>query len=121
MHVRLCSKADRNEETPHPAVRQRTGGGELFPSHRASPRDVGFPHYRDAPCSFPRAHCVRERWPLPDGERRLDYYQFKDLVREAGERHLAKGGLVAIPDLRRQVPALDRKAFDDFVLTLHRE
>jgi hypothetical protein len=58
---------------------------------------------------------------LPDGERRLDYYQFKDLVREAGERHLAKGGLVAIPDLRRQVPALDRKAFDDFVLTLHRE
>jgi hypothetical protein len=58
---------------------------------------------------------------LPDGERRLDYEEFKRLVREAGERHVAQGGLVPIPELRRQVPTLDRQAFDEFVLALHRE
>jgi hypothetical protein len=58
---------------------------------------------------------------LPDGERRLDYDEFKVFVREAGERRVAQGGLVPIPELRRQVPALDRQAFDDFVLALHRE
>jgi hypothetical protein len=58
---------------------------------------------------------------LPDGERRLDYDEFKHFVREAGERHVAQGGLVPIPELRRQVPTLDRQAFDDFVLALHRE
>ena len=47
--------------------------------------------------------------------------EFKDVVREAGERRVAQGGLVPIPELRRQVPALDRRAFDDFVLALHRE
>jgi hypothetical protein len=58
---------------------------------------------------------------LPDGELRLDYDAFKQVVREAGERRVAQGGLVPIPELRRQVPALDRGAFDSFVLTLHRE
>jgi hypothetical protein len=51
----------------------------------------------------------------------LDYETFKHVVREAGERRVAQGGLVPIPELRRQVPALDRDAFDAFVLTLHRE
>ena len=58
---------------------------------------------------------------MPDGERSLDYEAFKHVVREAGERRVAQGGLVPIPELRRQVPALDRRAFDDYVLTLHRE
>jgi hypothetical protein len=51
----------------------------------------------------------------------VDYEDFKRLVREAGERRAAQGGLVAIPELRQQCPALERQAFDDFVLTLHRE
>jgi hypothetical protein len=58
---------------------------------------------------------------MPDGEQRLDYQEFKHVVREAGERRVAQGGLVPIPELRRQVPALDRQAFDEFVLTLHQE
>jgi hypothetical protein len=58
---------------------------------------------------------------LPDGERSLDYESFKHVVREAGERRVAQGGLVPIPELRRQVPALDRRSFDDYVLALHRE
>jgi hypothetical protein len=51
----------------------------------------------------------------------LDYAEFKHVVREAGERRLVQGGLVPLPELRRQVPALGRQAFDDFVLALHRE
>jgi hypothetical protein len=51
----------------------------------------------------------------------LDYEAFKHVVREAGERRVAQGGLVPIPELRRQVPALDRTSFDDYVLALHRE
>jgi hypothetical protein len=51
----------------------------------------------------------------------LDYEAFKHVVREAGERRVAQGGLVPIPELRRQIPALDRRAFDDYVLALHRE
>ena len=58
---------------------------------------------------------------MPDGERRLDYEEFKDVVRQAGERRVAQGGLVPIPELRRQIPALDRQSFDDYVLALHRE
>lgn len=58
---------------------------------------------------------------MPDGVQRLDYDEFKDLVREAGERRVAQGGLVPIPELRRQIPALDRSAFDDFVFALHRD
>jgi len=58
---------------------------------------------------------------LPDGERSLEYEDFKRVVREAGERRVAQGGLVPIPELRRQVPALDRQSFDDYVLALHRE
>jgi hypothetical protein len=58
---------------------------------------------------------------LPDGEPRLDYEDFKRFVREAGERRVAQGGLVPLPDLRRQVPTLGREAFDGFVLSLHRE
>jgi hypothetical protein len=51
----------------------------------------------------------------------LDYDTFKHFVREAGERHVAQGGLVAIPELRRQVPTLDHGAFDDYLLALHKE
>jgi hypothetical protein len=58
---------------------------------------------------------------LPDGELRVDYDDFKQVVREAGERRLAQGGLVPIPELRRQCASLDHQAFDAFVLTLHRE
>jgi len=58
---------------------------------------------------------------LSNGDARLDYEEFKHVVREAGERRVAQGGLVPIPELRRQVPALDRQAFDEFVLALHRE
>ena len=58
---------------------------------------------------------------MPDGERRLDYEEFKDVVRQAGERRVAQGGLVPIPELRRQITALDRQSFDDYVLALHRE
>lgn len=58
---------------------------------------------------------------MPDGEPRLDYEAFKQVVREAGERRVTQGGLVPIPELRRQVPALDREAFDNYVLALHRE
>lgn len=58
---------------------------------------------------------------MPDGELQLDYQAFKTLVRDAGERRVAQGGLVPIPELRRQAAELDRKAFDDFVLSLHRE
>jgi hypothetical protein len=58
---------------------------------------------------------------LPDGEQRVDYEDFKKVVRENGERRVAQGGLVPIPELRRQCPSLDPQAFDAFVLTLHRE
>jgi hypothetical protein len=58
---------------------------------------------------------------LPDGERSLDYQEFKHVVRQAGERRVAQGGLVPIPELRRQIPALDRRSFDDYVLALHHE
>jgi hypothetical protein len=58
---------------------------------------------------------------LRDGEQRVDYQDFKRVVREAGERRAAQGGLVAIPELRQQCPDLGREAFDEFVLTLHRE
>jgi hypothetical protein len=58
---------------------------------------------------------------LPDGELRVDYEDFKRVVRENGERRVAQGGLVPIPELRRQCASLDREAFDAFVLTLHRE
>jgi len=51
----------------------------------------------------------------------LDYESFKHVVREAGERRVAQGGLVPIPELRRQIPALDHRSFDDYVLALHRE
>jgi hypothetical protein len=51
----------------------------------------------------------------------LDYEAFKHVVRQAGERRAAQGGLVPIPELRRQIPTLDPRAFDDYVLALHRE
>ena len=51
----------------------------------------------------------------------MEYEEFKDVVRQAGERRVAQGGLVPIPELRRQIPALDRQSFDDYVLALHRE
>jgi len=56
-----------------------------------------------------------------NGELRGDYQDFKRVVREAGESRAAQGGLVPIPELRRYCPGLDRGAFDDFVLALHRE
>jgi hypothetical protein len=58
---------------------------------------------------------------LPEGERSLDYEAYKQIVREASEHRAAQGGLVPLPELRRQVPALDRRSFDDYVLALHRE
>jgi len=58
---------------------------------------------------------------LPDGELRVEYEDFKRVVREAGESRVAQGGLVPIPELRRQCPSLEHEAFDGFVLTLHRE
>jgi hypothetical protein len=58
---------------------------------------------------------------LPDGESRLDYTTFKDCVREAGEKRAAQGGLVPIPELRRQCAEVERQVFDDYVLRLHRE
>jgi len=39
---------------------------------------------------------------LPDGELRVDYEDFKRVVRENGERRVAQGGLVPIPELRRR-------------------
>ena len=51
----------------------------------------------------------------------MDYEDFKQVVREAGERRAAQGGLIPIPELRQQCPALGREAFDGFVLSLHRE
>ena len=59
--------------------------------------------------------------PLPHGEPRLEYEQFKHLVRETAERRVTQGGLVPLPELRRQCSTLDRQAFDDYVLALHRE
>ncbi len=51
----------------------------------------------------------------------MDYEDFKRFVREAGEQRAAQGGLVALPELRRQVPSLGHELFDDFVLALHAE
>jgi len=51
----------------------------------------------------------------------LDYEEFKNVVKEAGERRFAQGGLVPIPELRRQVVTLERADFDAFVFSLHRE
>ena len=51
----------------------------------------------------------------------MDYDDFKQVVREAGEWRVAQGGLVPIPELRRQCASLDRQAFDTFLLKLHRE
>ena len=86
-------------------------------SHDARvPLEKTLVHFHGAALSPPR-----ERWLLPDGERSLDYEAFKDVVRQAGERRVAQGGLVPLPELRRQVPALDRRSFDDYVLTLHGE
>jgi hypothetical protein len=57
---------------------------------------------------------------LPDGESQLDYSEFKLLVREAGEKRAAQGGLVPIPELRRLAP-VERREFDAFILAMHRE
>ena len=57
---------------------------------------------------------------MPDGEPRLEYDDFKRCVREAGEQRAAQGGLVPIPELRRQCQT-DRREFDEYVLALHRE
>jgi hypothetical protein len=51
----------------------------------------------------------------------LEYEEFKRVVREAGERRVAQGGLVPLPELRRHVPGLDRRSFDDYVFALHGE
>ena len=51
----------------------------------------------------------------------MEYREFKDFVREAGEKRAAQGGLVPIPELRRQCAGMQRSAFDEYVLTLHRE
>jgi len=58
---------------------------------------------------------------LPDGEPQLEYDDFKRHVREAAERRAAQGGLVAIPELRRQCPTRDAREFDQYILALHRE
>jgi hypothetical protein len=50
----------------------------------------------------------------------LDYSEFKLLVREAGEKRAAQGGLVPIPELRR-LADVDRREFDAFILALHQE
>ena len=51
----------------------------------------------------------------------MEYQEFKELVREVGEKRAAQGGLVPIPELRRQLTGVERQAFDEYVLTLHRE
>jgi len=55
-------------------------------------------------------------------ERGLDYDDFKAFVRSTGERQASQGGLVPIPELRRNLEAeLPRPTFDDYVFRLHRE
>ena len=48
------------------------------------------------------------------------YEEFKDVVRQEGERRAIQGGLVPIPELRLRVP-LERETFDEYVLRLHAE
>ena len=72
--------------------------------------------------SFPETGGAPSRGDfLPNGDPRLDYEEFKHVVREAGERRAAQGGLVPLPELRREVPTLDHQAFDAYILALHRE
>jgi hypothetical protein len=50
----------------------------------------------------------------------LTYEEFKEFLRQEGERRVTQGGLVPIPELRLRVP-LDRQTFDEYVLRLHAE
>jgi hypothetical protein len=53
-------------------------------------------------------------------EQRVIYEEFKGEVREAGQRGGPSIGLVAIPDLRRELgDRTSRQEFDAFVLRLH--
>ncbi len=48
----------------------------------------------------------------------MDYEEFKVFVRQEGERRVASGGLIPIPELRVRAP-LERDPFDDFITRLH--
>lgn len=57
---------------------------------------------------------------LPEGELYVTYEEFKEFLRQEGERRATQGGLVPIPELRPRVP-LERELFDEYVLRLHAE
>ena len=112
-------RTDKNSKHPWPRpvkvlAAARPGGPPDAAQTYGFPRETAHTHSR------PRLGLgARKSYPAED--LRLDYEAFKHLVREAGERRATHGGLVAIPELRRQVPALGRREFDDYLLTLHRE
>ncbi len=51
----------------------------------------------------------------------MDYESFREMVRTAAARRDVQGRLVPLPELRRECPGLDRRTFDAYVLSLHRE
>jgi hypothetical protein len=50
----------------------------------------------------------------------LTYEEFKESVRQEGERRATQGGLVPIPELRARLP-YERHVFDEYVFRLHAE
>ena len=50
----------------------------------------------------------------------LSYEEFQAFVRQEGERRATLGGLIPIPELRESA-ALERQAFDQFILRMHSE
>ena len=50
----------------------------------------------------------------------MTYEEFKESVRQEGERRANQGGLVPIPELRTRLP-YERGVFDEYVLRLHAE
>jgi hypothetical protein len=52
----------------------------------------------------------------------VTYEEFKAFVRQAGEARAAQGGLIPIPDLRRECrPPVPRPEFDAMLTLLHVE
>jgi hypothetical protein len=72
------------------------------------------------PCRIPKDYAapgVRPKEPTP-----VTYEEFKALVRQAGEARAAEGGLIPIPELRRECrPQLARVEFDAMLTALHAE
>jgi hypothetical protein len=85
-----------------------------------TPAPVGVSEPRFA---MPHSERLRGAWVRQEKEPTpVSYEEFKALVRRAGEARLAQGGLIPIPELRRECrPQIARAEFDGMLTALHAE